>query len=88
MPSTSISGMRSLCCGYVCSAAFLCHLQSVCRYVKLTPPDRLDDDYIVFRGGPAEAASAHLKGTVVLCLSEPLTIKHLKLQLIGIARVG
>ncbi|QVM07221.1 hypothetical protein D8B26_001925 [Coccidioides posadasii str. Silveira] len=49
---------------------------------------RLDDDYIVFRGSPDEAASAHLKGTLVLCLSEPLTIKHLKLQLVGVSRIG
>ncbi|CAL5868692.1 uncharacterized protein PFLUO_LOCUS2919 [Penicillium psychrofluorescens] len=48
---------------------------------------RLNDDYIVFRGGEDEAASAHLKGTLVLCLSEPLTIKHLRLQLTGMSRV-
>ncbi|KAI2359195.1 hypothetical protein LOY91_006852 [Ophidiomyces ophidiicola] len=49
---------------------------------------RLDDDYIVFRGSPEEAASAHLKGTLVLCLSEPFTIKHLKLRLVGVSRIG
>ncbi|KAL2012256.1 hypothetical protein VTN00DRAFT_4974 [Thermoascus crustaceus] len=48
---------------------------------------RLDEDYIVFRGNEHEAASAHLRGTVVLCLSEPLTIKHLKLHLTGMSRV-
>ncbi|KAJ5773226.1 Immunoglobulin E-set [Penicillium paradoxum] len=48
---------------------------------------RLNDEYVVFRGGEHEAASAHLRGTVVLCLSEPLTIKHLKLQLTGMSRV-
>jgi len=47
----------------------------------------LDDDYIVFRGNEHEAASAHLKGTLVLCLSEPLTIKHIRLQLTGMSRV-
>ena len=48
----------------------------------------LDDDYVVFRGNEAEAASAHLKGTLVLCLSEPLTIKRIKLQLTGVSRMG
>ncbi|KAJ5959554.1 Immunoglobulin E-set [Penicillium vulpinum] len=48
---------------------------------------RLNDEYIVFRGGEHEAASAHLRGTLVLCLSEPLTIKHIRLQLTGMSRV-
>ncbi|EPS33965.1 putative HECT-type ubiquitin ligase-interacting protein creD [Penicillium oxalicum] len=48
---------------------------------------RLKDEYIVFRGGEHEAASAHLKGTLVLCLSEPLTIKHIRLHLTGMSRV-
>ena len=47
----------------------------------------MNDEYIVFRGGEHEAASAHLKGTLVLCLSEPLTIKHIRLQLTGMSRV-
>lgn len=47
----------------------------------------LNDDYIVFRGNEHESASAHLKGTLVLCLSEPLAIKHLRLQLTGMSRV-
>lgn len=48
---------------------------------------RLDEDYIVFRGSEHEAASAHLTGRLLLCLSEPLTIKHLRLHLTGISRV-
>lgn len=48
---------------------------------------RLNDEYIVFRGNEQEAASAHLKGTLVLCLSEPLSIKHIRLQLTGMSRV-
>ncbi|KAJ6095729.1 HECT-type ubiquitin ligase-interacting protein creD [Penicillium sp. IBT 16267x] len=48
---------------------------------------RLNEDYIVFRGGEHEAASAHLKGTLVLCLSEPLAIKHIRLELTGMSRV-
>lgn len=49
---------------------------------------RLDEPYVVFRGSPDEAASAHLKGSLVLCLSEPLSIKHVKLHLIGMSRVS
>ena len=49
---------------------------------------RLDNDYIIFRGGEHEAASAQLQGSVVLCLTEPLSIKHLKLTLIGITRMS
>ncbi|KAJ5129605.1 Immunoglobulin E-set [Penicillium bovifimosum] len=48
---------------------------------------RLNDEYIVFRGGEHEAASAHLRGTLILCLSEPLTIKHLRLHLTGMSRI-
>lgn len=48
---------------------------------------RLDEDYIVFRGSEHEAASAHLSGRLLLCLSEPLNIKHLRLHLTGISRV-
>ncbi|RAH42247.1 arrestin family protein [Aspergillus brunneoviolaceus CBS 621.78] len=48
---------------------------------------RLDEDYIVFRGGEEEAASAHLSGKLLLCLSEPLSIKHIRLHLTGISRV-
>lgn len=55
--------------------------------VLLVLTGRLNDDYIVFRGGEEEAASTHLKGTLVLCLSEPLSIKHLKLHLRGMSRV-
>ncbi|KAL4915214.1 hypothetical protein BDW62DRAFT_212835 [Aspergillus aurantiobrunneus] len=48
---------------------------------------RLDDDYIVFRGGEQEAASAHLCGKLILCVSEPISIKHIRLHLTGISRV-
>lgn len=49
---------------------------------------RLDNDYIIFRGGEHEAASAQMQGSVVLCLTEPLSIKHLKLTLTGITRMS
>lgn len=55
--------------------------------IDFTSPNRLDDDYVVFRGSEDEAASALLKGNVVLCLSEPLTIKNIKLHLTGMSRV-
>ncbi|KAL2826118.1 hypothetical protein BDW59DRAFT_67622 [Aspergillus cavernicola] len=48
---------------------------------------RLDEDYIVFRGGEQEAASAHLSGKLILCLSEPISMKHIRLHLTGISRV-
>ena len=48
---------------------------------------RLDENYIVFRGNEHESASAHLTGTLVFCVTEPLTIKHVKLTLSGISRV-
>ncbi|KAL3476183.1 hypothetical protein BJX99DRAFT_145438 [Aspergillus californicus] len=48
---------------------------------------RLDEDYIVFRGGEQEAASAHLSGKLILCVSEPISIKHIRLHLTGISRV-
>lgn len=77
MPSTSISGESD-------PNAEPCSENSVANKNCVL---RLNDDYIVFRGGEDEAASAHLKGTLVLCLSEPLTIKHLRLQLTGMSRV-
>ncbi|KAL9110456.1 MAG: hypothetical protein Q9227_005000 [Pyrenula ochraceoflavens] len=49
---------------------------------------RLQDDYIVFRGNEQEASSAHLKGSVVLCLTEPMTVKYIRLTLTGISRVS
>ncbi|OJJ30450.1 hypothetical protein ASPWEDRAFT_46034 [Aspergillus wentii DTO 134E9] len=48
---------------------------------------RLDEDYIVFRGSEHEASSAHLSGKLLLCLSEPLSMKHIRLHLTGISRV-
>jgi hypothetical protein len=48
---------------------------------------RLDENYIVFRGNEHESASAHLTGTLVFCVTEPLTIKHVRLTLSGISRI-
>ena len=49
---------------------------------------RLDNDYIVFRGGEDEAANAQLSGVVVLCLTEPLNISHVDLTLSGILHMS
>lgn len=49
---------------------------------------RLDNDYIVFRGGEDEAASAQLAGSVVLCVTEPLNISHVQLTLSGIIHMS
>lgn len=49
---------------------------------------RLDNDYIVFRGGEDEAASAQLAGSLVLCLTEPLQISHVQLTLSGIVHMS
>jgi arrestin-related trafficking adapter 4/5/7 len=49
---------------------------------------RLDNDYIVFRGSEDEAASAHLVGSLVLCLTEPMIINHVELTLSGILHMS
>ncbi|RMZ75789.1 hypothetical protein DV738_g5270, partial [Chaetothyriales sp. CBS 135597] len=49
---------------------------------------RLDNDYIVLRGSEDEAASAHLAGSLVLCLTEPLTVSHIQLTLSGILHMS
>ena len=46
------------------------------------------DPFVCFRGAESEAGSAFLKGNVILCLTEPLTIKHFRLRLDGISRVS
>ncbi|PGG96872.1 hypothetical protein GX51_07609 [Blastomyces parvus] len=48
---------------------------------------RLDEDYIVFRGNEHEAASTLLNGKLLLCLSEPLQIKYLRLHLTGMSKI-
>jgi hypothetical protein len=58
--------------------------QSSAKYFDI----RLDNDYIIFRGGEHEAASAQIAGSVVLCLTEPLAIKHIKFTLTGITRMS
>lgn len=49
---------------------------------------RLNNDYVVFRGNEDEAASAQLSGSLVLCLTEPMTIQHVDLTLSGILHMS
>ena len=48
---------------------------------------RPDQQYIVFRGSETEAASSHLSGNVVLSITEPLTIKYIRLTLTGMLQL-
>ncbi|KAK4190926.1 hypothetical protein QBC35DRAFT_376850 [Podospora australis] len=49
---------------------------------------RLENDFIVFRGNEHEASGQLLKGTVVLCLSSPLSIQNVHLKLTGTLHYG
>ncbi|KAF6843059.1 arrestin [Colletotrichum musicola] len=49
---------------------------------------RLDNDFIVFRGGEDESAGQILKGSVVLCLPTPLKIEDVHLRLTGTLRLS
>ncbi|WQF83799.1 Putative arrestin-like, immunoglobulin E-set [Colletotrichum destructivum] len=49
---------------------------------------RLDNDFIVFRGGEDESAGQILKGVVVLCLPTPLKIEDVHLRLTGTHRLS
>ncbi|TDZ17021.1 putative HECT-type ubiquitin ligase-interacting protein creD [Colletotrichum orbiculare MAFF 240422] len=48
---------------------------------------RLDNDFMVFRGGEDESAGQILKGQVVLCLPTPLKIEDVHLRLTGNLRL-
>ncbi|KAL1901652.1 hypothetical protein Cpir12675_000342 [Ceratocystis pirilliformis] len=47
---------------------------------------RLDNDFIVFRGGEDESSGQVLKGHLVLCLSAPLRVDDIHLDLAGTIR--
>ena len=49
---------------------------------------RLERDILVVRGQPRDASSVQIKGTVVLCLAEPLTIKRISLSLSGTCKIS
>ena len=56
-----------------------------CELTLLT--DRLDQSSLILRGEPDESPSALLKGTLVLCLSEPLKVQGIHLRFTGEAKV-
>jgi hypothetical protein len=47
--------------------------------------NRLENDFIVFRGNEHEASGQLLKGTLVLCLASSLKLEDIHLKLIGTA---
>ncbi|KAL8981611.1 MAG: hypothetical protein Q9205_003651 [Flavoplaca limonia] len=49
---------------------------------------RLDQNTLVLRGIAEEASSVLLKGTLVLCLAEPLKVHNIRLRFIGERRVS
>lgn len=49
---------------------------------------RVEDSNIILRGTEQEAPSAILKGTLVLCLSEPLAVKGIRLRFTGERRLA
>ena len=49
---------------------------------------RLNQSNLILRGTEYEASSVVLKGTLVLCLSEPIRIQGIKLRFTGERRLG
>ncbi|KAI1079926.1 arrestin [Whalleya microplaca] len=49
---------------------------------------RLENEFIVFRGGEHEASGQLLKGNLVLCLREHLKVEDVHLRLIGNCRIA
>ncbi|KAI1504707.1 arrestin [Biscogniauxia marginata] len=49
---------------------------------------RLENDFIVFRGGEHEASGQLLKGVLVLCLREHLKVEDVHLRLMGNCRIA
>lgn len=50
--------------------------------------NRPDDDIILIRGHPTEASDVSISGVVVLMISEPHTVKSIKITLQGKWKVG
>ena len=65
-----------LCWEYDCS----------CPNYFLTP--RLEESNLILRGTEDEASSVVLKGTLVLCLSEPMRIQGIRLRFTGERKLG
>lgn len=55
---------------------------------SLTVLNRLEESNLILRGTADEASSVVLKGTLVLCLSEPLKIQGIRLRFTGEKRLG
>jgi arrestin-related trafficking adapter 4/5/7 len=51
-------------------------------------PGRLDNNVAILRGSEEDAPGQLIKGTVVLCLSEPLSVKNIGLEFKGESRVA
>lgn len=48
---------------------------------------RLENDFIVFRGGEHESAGQLVKGVIVLCLPSSLKLEDVHLRLTGTLRI-
>ncbi|KAI9826544.1 MAG: hypothetical protein M1832_006140 [Thelocarpon impressellum] len=48
----------------------------------------LDKDIVLLRGSATEASSVSVKGTLVLCLTEPLSLKRISLSLLGTSKIS
>jgi hypothetical protein len=53
------------------------------RWLTVSSPSRLDSNALVFRGQGDEATGALLKGTLVLCLSQPLKFSNIHMRFTG-----
>ena len=53
-----------------------------------TETNRLENDFLVFRGNHHESAGQLIKGYVVLCLSNELKLDELHLRLTGTLRLS
>ena len=49
---------------------------------------RLEESNLILRGTEDEASSVVLKGTLVLCLSEPMRIQGIRLRFTGERKLG
>ena len=49
---------------------------------------RLNQSNLILRGTEYEASSVVLKGTLVICLSEPIRIQNIRLRFTGERRLG
>jgi hypothetical protein len=57
-------------------------------WLSATNTRRLENEFVVLRGGESEAADQLLKGTVVLCLQSPLKVDDVHLKMTGTMKIG